>query len=657
MNVIIEGGRIRRITGDPGHMMSRGSLCAKCALAYNGAWIDPEQRLLYPLKRNGPKGAGQFARVTWQQALGEIAGRLKSIIGGGSADKIIQTHYTGTCSAIAGVFPLRFFKRLGATEVDPDTVCNKAGHEALRLTIGNSFEGFDPRSIKDAACVVVWGANPSASAPHVHKHWLPEARGKRIVVDPIAHATAREADLFLQLRPGSDAALAFAMMHAVIEAGLADMAFIRDHTVGWDLIEPAVREMTPERGAAITDVPAASIRTAAKLYAEGPSLLWLGQGAQRQRMGGNALRAISALAALTGNMGKPGTGILYLNGPATRGVNIDYVVAPQLAQSEPKFVSHMDLASVLTDPARSSALFCWNNNIVASSPQQSRLRQALQREDLLHVVSDLFATDTVAYADYVLPAASFLEFDDVLFPYFQNAVSAVVRVVEAPGECLPNQEIFRRLAREMGYNEPELFESDEDMLDVLLRQSGWTKGFRALAEIGTFFPREEPEAQYPSLRFPTPSGKFEIASELAVQAGYPLTPFPHADEAPDNGKLRILSPASEWTMNSSYANDAKILRRLGHAAILLNPKEAASRSIPEGALVELSNSEGRLKLVASLSADVPLGVALVYKGRWPKLDATGANVNVLNPGAKTDLGESSSVHAVEADLRLVAAAG
>lgn len=652
MNVILEGGRIRQITGDTSHVMSRGSLCGKCALAYNGAWIDPQQRLTFPLKRVGKKGAGQFARVSWDQALDEIAERLQAITGGGGAERIIHTHYTGTCSAIAGVFPVRFFKRIGATEVDPDTVCNKAGHEALRLTIGNSFEGFDPRVTQDAACVVVWGANPSASAPHVHKHWLPETAARKIVIDPIAHATARQADLYAQPRPGSDAALAFALMNAVVEAGLADMGFVARHVIGWDAIEADVRATTPERGEALTGVPAALIRDIAVLYAKGPSLMWLGQGVQRQKMGGNAFRAIAALCALTGNIGRKGAGILYLNGPATRGVNMDYVVAPQLAACESKIISHMDLAATLGDPAKASALFCWNNNIVASSPQQALLRSSLMREDLLHVVTDLFATDTVDYADYVLPAASFLEFDDVLFPYFHNAVSAVVKVMEPAGECLPNQDIFRRLSQKMGYNDTELFEPDKQIIDVLLAQAGWTKGFDELAKIGTIFPAAEPATQFADLNFSTPSGKIEIASQQAVQAGYPLAPFPHADDEPMNGKLRVLSPASEWTMNSSYANDTKIRGRLGHAVVLLNPEEASARRVLDGMLVELANNEGRLQLTARLSSDVPRGVALVHKGRWPKHDPNGANVNVLNPGVKTDIGESTSVHGIEADLRI-----
>ncbi len=481
---------------------------------------------------------------------------------------------------------------------------------------------------------------------------MAEAPGKKIVIDPIATPTALAADLFLQLRPGTDAALAFAMMHVVAEAGLLRRNFLDAHTLGWAAIEPEIRAMTPAHGEALTGVPATLIRDAALLYGRGPSMMWLGQGMQRQKMGGNAFRAAVALCAATANIGRPGTGILYLNGAGTRHVDLDYITAPHLARVPVPAVSHMDLADILADPSRSRALFCWNNNIVASSPRQSSLRAALTREDLLHVVIDLFATDTADYADYVLPAASFLEFDDVLLPYFYNVVSAQKKVVEPTGQSLPNQEIFRRLARAMAYEEPELYETDSAIIETILAQSGCGLDFAELVKRGTFVP-ECPAIPFSDLHFPTPSGRIEIASDRAAQNGHPLVPTPHADGAPAPGKLRILSPASEWTLNSSYGNDSKIRHRLGLQPVLLHPEDAAERHLAEGVDAVIMNDTGRLRVVVRLSNDVPRGVALVHKGRWPKHDGANANVNILNPGEKTDMGESSCVHAVEAAIRAV----
>jgi anaerobic selenocysteine-containing dehydrogenase len=657
MKVVVEDGRVRKVGGDRDHPVSRGKLCPKCALAYNGAWIDASRRLTRPLRRAGAKGTGSFVPVSWDEAIAAIANRLASVLAAHGPQAILHTHYTGTCSAIAGNFPSRFFNRIGAIEVDPDTVCNKAGHEALKYVFGDSLTGFDPRTVKDAGCVLIWGANPSASAPHAHSRWLPGTSAFKIVVDPVAHATARSADLFLQPRPGTDAALAFAMMNAAMAAGLLRPDFISEHVIGWDLIAGNVEGMTPIRGETLTGVPRELIEQAALAYARGPSLLWLGQGMQRQRCGGNAFRSVAALCAATGNIGRPGAGFLYMNGPSTRGTSFDYVAAPHLNPGAPVRISQMDLAANLNDPEKSQALFCWNNNVVASNPQQFALRNALRREDLLHVVIDLFQTDTADYADFVLPAASFLEFDDLVFPYFHHAVSAQVKVVPPPGECLPNQEIFRRLARAMNLSDPELYQPDDEIIAEMLAQAGIEGGFKLLAGQGTAFPFKEPLIQFDSMKFPTPSGKIELASERAAADGHPLVPFPHADASPPAGRLRVLSPASDWTMNSSYANDRKIALQMGFACVLIHPREAATRAIAQGDRVELRNENGRLELIAQTTPNVPPGVALVHKGRWPKLDPNRANVNVLNPGNKSDMGESSCVHAVEAELRSLLPAG
>ena len=204
-----------RVLGDPDHPVSRGALCGKCAIAYNGAFLDKSARLLSPLKRIGAKGDGRFAEIGWDEATGEIADRLKAILATGGPETILHGHYTGTCSLLAGGFPQRFFNRLGAGEIDPDSICNAAGHAALGYLYGTSSLGFDPRSAKEAACILVWGANPSAAAPHMHKYWLKETPAKVIVIDPVRHDTAAAADLHLQPYPGSDAALAFAMLRVM----------------------------------------------------------------------------------------------------------------------------------------------------------------------------------------------------------------------------------------------------------------------------------------------------------------------------------------------------------------------------------------------------------------------------------------------------------
>lgn len=651
MQVRTRDGSIVHVRGDPDHPVARGQLCRKCSIGYNGVWLDPNARLTRPLRRAGPKGTGAFEEITWPEAEQEIAERLHRIISTSGPATVLNTHYSGTLSLIACNFPMRFFNRLGATEVSPDTICNDAGHAALGYVFGTSTVGFDPRSARDAACIVVWGANPSASAPHAHDHWLPEAPGSVVVIDPIRTPTAEMADLHLQPFPGSDAALAFSLLHALRGEGLLSREFIDAHTVGWHEVEPLLDDCTPDWGEEKTGVPAGDIVKAARLYGSGPALLWLGQGLQRQRTGGNVIRACALLPAATGNIARPGSGFLYLNGSRSRGVDSAYLEGSHLLEDAPPGVSQMDLAARLEDSTRSRALFTWNINIAASNPEQQRLHRALRREDLFTVAIDIFPTDTTDLADIVLPAASFLEFDDLVSSYFHLTLGAQVKAVEPPGEALPNQEIFRRLARAMGFVEPELFEEDEVMIARVLETGDTGETFASLASKGTVAISSEPVIQFPDLRFPTPSGRIELASELAEQDGHPRTAEPRVDERPAGKRLRLLSPASPWLLNDSFANDPKVAKRIGSPSVTIHPAEAEARGLAESDQVVLENETGRLALRLAISEAIPRGVALTEKGRWPSREDAEANVNTLYGGEKSDMGESTAVHGVEVRLR------
>ncbi|MFN3687128.1 molybdopterin-dependent oxidoreductase [Salinarimonas sp.] len=650
MVAVVEDGRVRKVLGDPDHAIARGALCGKCAIAYNGVWRDPSARLTTPLRRIGAKGDGAFAPISWEEALAAIADRLSGIVANSGPARILHAHYTGTVGLLAGWFPTRFFAHLGATEVDPDSVCNKAGHMALDYVLGTSLDGFDPESASDAATILVWGANPSHSAPHMHKHWLRETPARVIVIDPVTTGTASAfAQDHVKLRPGTDAALAFGLMHVARRENLLDEAFVARSVLGYDAIEAAIEAATPEAIAALTGVPAETIADVARAYARGPSMIWLGQGMQRTRRGGNAFRAIAALAAITGQIGKTGAGLCYMNGPATRGIDMALLTAPEVAR-DPGSVSHMDLARILADPARAEAFFTWNCNPLASSPDQASLRAAMAREDLFTVACDVFPTDTVAFADIVLPAASFLECDDIVAPYFHHTLSAQVKVEEPPGEALPNAEIFRRLAAAMGYDHPALFETDESLLSRILAATPFEGDFAALAAAGTVRLHDAPRIPFADGIFPTPSGRIEIASARAQADGLPLVPEPHADGPPTSGRLRILSPACAWQMNASYANDPGIARQIGPARVHLHPDDAAAAGLADGDPATLENEAGRLDLAVRISEAVQPGVALVYKGRWPGREPAGANVNVLHAGAKADLGGSTAVHSLEATL-------
>jgi anaerobic selenocysteine-containing dehydrogenase len=643
-------GQILNVRGDPEHPISRGTLCPKCTVGYNGVWQDERARLLTPLRRSGPKGSGAFEAVSWETAIDEIAGRLGQLVDESGPESILHTHYSGTLSMLAYMFPMRFFHRLGASEVEPDTICNMAGHVAWGLLFGSSARGFDPRTATDAACLLIWGANPAHSAPHMHEHWLDEFPGEVVVVDPLRTDTAKKAALHLQPRPGSDAALAFSMLHVLDAEGCFDENFLRTHTRGAEELRPALAACTPDWGEQQTGVPAEQIVAAARCYGAGPALLWAGQALQRQPTGGNVMRAVGLLPAVTGNVGKPGAGFYYLNStPQIAGARLGWLIGAALAPRPISKLSHMDLAAQLEAGAY-RALLVWNTNPVASAPEQQRLRAALARETLFSVDDDCFPTDTADLADFVLPAAGFLEFDDLTFSYMNLLIGAQTKVREPLGEALPNMEIFRRLARAMGFEDPELFASDRSLIDTLLEQMDTGLTFEELVERGSVYLSDDAMILHRDLRFDTPSGKIEIASDAAEAMGLPRLPQPWVDAPPRAGRMRLLTPASKWRLNDSFANDPKIAALAGAPAVVLHPEDAERLSIQTGDRVRLANATGEIELHAEVDTLATPGVLVSYKGRWPNREPGGVNVNVLHPARRADMGESTAVHAIEVEV-------
>jgi anaerobic selenocysteine-containing dehydrogenase len=634
--VRVADGRVVHVRGDPEHPVSRGKLCRKCTLAYNGVFLDPAARVTEPLVHG--------EAVSWDRALAVIADGLSAVAADDPA-RIIYSHYTGSFALLSYFFGMRLMRRLGATEVAPDTICNDAGHAALGYVYGDSLEGFDPRTARDANCIVVWGCNPSASAPHMHEHWLAEAPGAVVVVDPVRTPTAAAADLHLQPFPGSDAALAFGLIHVLARDGLIDHTFLAEHTVGGPEVLELAAPCDPGWTRAQTGVAAEAVEHAAHLYGPGPSLLWIGQGLQRQQGGGNVVRSVAALPAVTANVGRAGAGFLYLNGSGNRGIDEDYLCGADTYPDAPRAVSHMELASVLESRERSGAFVCWNVNPLASCPEQARLRAALRRDDLFTVVLDVFPTDTADLADVVLPAASWLECDDIVVPYFHRALAAQVKTTEPPGTALPNSEIFRRIARALGYHDEQLLESDETAIKRVLAGTG--VDFERLAAAGSVWPVSEPVVQFADLRFPTPSGRIELASKAAAADGHGRLPRPTADPRPTPGHLRLLSPASPWSLNASFSNDERVARLSGGLVVSVNPADAAALQLSDGARARVTSPVGSLVLPVHVTDALPEGVALVPKGGWPKLLPGGANVNVLTAAIPSDMGASTTVHGLE----------
>ncbi len=643
MLVHLEPGAKPRVSGDPDHPISRGRLCAKCAVAYNGVFQDEKARLTTPLRRSE---SGEFEAVSWDAALQEVAQRFGTIIDSRGPRAILNLNYTGTLGLIGYNFPSRLVNLLGLSQVDYGTICNAAGVEAWQRMFGTAVTGFDPRTASDSRCILVWGANPSHSAPHMHEHWLGETAASVVVIDPLRTESAASADLHLQPRPGTDAALAFSLLHCLRRDQRFDQDFIDAYTVGADELECTLDAATPEWGEQTTGVPAADIERAAALYGAGPALLWAGQGLQRQPLGGNIMRAIGLLPSLTGNVGKPGAGFYYLNDTAgLAGIDEDELAGTSLVSTETQTVGALDLAERLADPDEFAALLVWNANPLASCSNQQALRQACSRDDLLIVVADCFMTDTARQADIVLPAATCLEFDDIAVSYFNLNIGAQSKVCAPPGEALPNQEIFRRLATAMALDHPALFESDESMLVKMLSKVQPGLDFATLQQRGfVSLGGENALVLHSGRQFDTDSGRIEIAWDNADALGVPRLPHPTVDPAPALGELRLLSPASRWRLNDIYANDPQLIARSGPAELLLHPQDARARQLVDGDTATVSNALGSLTLTVSISDRLQPGVAVSYKGRWPNQEDGSGNINRLYAGQPTDLGASSAVH-------------
>ena len=359
------------------------------------------------------------------------------------------------------------------------------------------------------------------------------------------------------------------------------------------------------------------------------------------------------LPAFTANIGKAGSGVYYLNDTfaiaKNKGLSDGHVEDD--GDDSGHVIGHMDLPDAINDPEQIKAFVVWNSNPVASNPAQEKIITGLSRQDLFTVVVDCFPTDTARYADIILPAASFLEFDDLCASYFQLTLGAQVKVMEPLGEALPNQEIFRRLAAAMKLQGDELYEQDEDILQREMESLDIGLGWEELKARGWCFASPEPLILWADGRYSTPSGKIEIACEQAQKDGLPLTPTADVDIPPTGDHLRLLSPADKYLMNSSYGNDPKILERLGPATVTINPQDAEFRNIVEGDLVSMSNETGILTLTAKVSDMVPAGTAISAKSRWIMHEPGKANVNILHTPHKTDMGESTSVHATQVLLQ------
>jgi anaerobic selenocysteine-containing dehydrogenase len=647
----VEDGEAVSLRGDPRHPYTRGSLCNKLA-DYLASTRSPA-RLLHPLRRAGPKGAGRFVRVSWEEALATIAARLREVIETDGPEAIWPLLGSGNMGLIQGAYSAgrRLWNVLGASR-HVQTMCTIAGGYGTGYTFGDNRVGIDPETFRFAKLVLVWGANPLSTHPHL---WRPILEAKKsgarvIAIDPIRSRTAAACDEHLAPIPGTDAALALGLLHVVLEEGAEDRAFLDEHTLGWEAFRARILEFPPCRAAAITGLAEESIVALGKRVARTrPTAIRIGIGLQRHAGGGMAVRTISCIPGVTGDFRHAGGGVFY----DTRGffgVNWPALWRDDL-RTRPARELHMTrLGEGLLDlddpPVR--ALFITASNPLASLPHQSKIRRGLEREDLFTVVVEHVETDTARHADVVLPATMMTEHADLLIAYGHLYIAWNEPAVPPPGECLPTTEIFRRLSRAMGLTEPSLYDSDEELARQIL--SGGHPSLEGIT-LETLREHGSIRLSYPdpflpfANGFPSPSGKLEFVSERMARAGLdPVAGYTPAYEGASEDSLALVTPADHWFLNSIFANVPAQERRAGAPALLIHPEDAAARRIASGDEVRIANVRGAFTAVAVVSERVRRGVVASPKGRWPSRVAGGATVNATVDERDSDMGGGAVYH-------------
>ncbi|WP_127486599.1 molybdopterin-containing oxidoreductase family protein [Paenibacillus ehimensis] len=635
-----EAGRIVKVEGDPAHPITQGAICNK--VRHMAERLYDPARLRYPLKRTGKKGDGAFERISWEEAIETIVSKWKTLIATEGAESILPYSFYGNMGRIgAEGMDRRFFHRLGASRLEY-TICEAAGTAGYHYTMGGSY-GTSPEDTVHAKLIVMWGIN--AVSTNLHQIVLAEKarkNGARIVaIDVHRNRTAKWADWFIPVRPGTDAALALGLMHILFEEGMTDESFLQTYTVGHEKLREHVKSYDPAFVSSVTGVPVEDIYELARLYGRTtPSFIRIGNGIQHHDNGGMCVRTIACLPALTGQWMHRGGGAIKGNGSYLE-FNKAALQRPQLRKQPARFINMNLLGNALLEldpPIRS--LYVYNSNPAVVAPHAGKVRQGLMREDLFTVVHDLFLTETARYADLVLPATSSFENHDIYRSYWHHYVQLQLPAIEPYGESKSNPEVFRLLAQGMGFEEEALRDSNEDMIRQALNNpanpnlEGIT--YERLRE--EQYVRANVRPLFPG-KLPTPSGKIELYSKAMELKGLPplptYTPLP-TDEDKDLPFQFIPAPNHNF-LNSTFSHHAKHVRLEGEPKLYMHTEDAASLGIQSGERVRVRNSRGSCELTASVGDDVLPGT-VVSQGLWADEEGSSRLVNALTPDRVADMG-------------------
>ncbi len=639
----VENGRAVKVQGNPDHPMTDGVLCTKVA-RYAERTYHPD-RIQQPLKRVGPKGSGQFQPVSWDEALDDIAMRLTAIAQR-DPEAILPYSYAGTMGQVQGEgMAARFFHKLGASLLDR-TICASAGAEALTYTLGNKL-GMKMEFFAESRLIVIWGSNSIGSNLHFWRLAQDAKRqgAKLVCIDPRRSETAEKCHEHLAIRPGTDAALALALMHELIVHNWLDLDYIERHTQGWDALRERALQWPPERAAQVCGIKVAQIQSLARDYGTTtPAAIRLNYGMQRVRGGGNAVRAIACLPALVGAWRHRGGGLL-LSSSGHFPVQRAALQRPDLlGERRPRTLNMSTIGDDLLRPAstefgpRIEALVVYNSNPVAVAPESGKVVQGFAREDLFTVVLEHFQTDTADHADYILPATTQLEHWDIHTSYGHTDVLLNQPAIPPVGQARTNTDIFRALAARMGFGEPCFADDDltlcrtvmgDEALFARLQQ----QGFAALPVL---------DAPFAQGGFPTPSGKCEFFSPRLAAMGQDGLPdhVPNYEAPSEAFPLAMISPPARNFLNSSFVNVTSLRAIEVEPVLEIHADDAHQRGIQNGDVVKVFNARGEYHCKAEVSRRARPGVVHGLGIWWRKMGLNGTNVNQLTSQHLTDIGRA-----------------